>query len=306
MKFISPTAKWIALCFLVIAMFVEVNPVLAAVALEEVELSIMEGDHIKEIKSLRQREASETARKLRQKGQKVISKKLERPRLRFFDKQGKITKEIILGTETVEVSGSYGGTSEVLKRKKVSIRRADLSPGENWAAIWDTHSEPFDPGDARQSGAIVTLDEGGNTIWQKVLPRFKAVGACRISNTGMTIAVQSWTKAHQLPASEPIDQLVVYDGRGNELFQFPKSRSEGFDRLHAGTNDLIISPNGRYVGVRASKGKNEIVLFLDLTKKSNWAMPVAGAPIDISDDGVARVARLAGVEVEIVQLKERL
>lgn len=279
------------------------------IALDEVELVTLEGNREVTRRPMRERDANELGRELRKRGlpanQRIMAERLEKPRLRFIDGAGKTKKEILLGVEAAISTVAVPGSKEPQKVKYFTSRSAFVSYDNSHAAVWESHGEPAETGDGRESGSWSMLDKDGNPLWERRLPRFKAPRNCKISADGsMIVVLEAWTKFHQLNPDEPFEQTSIHDKTGREVFRFPKSRASNY-RLYTGTDDVAISPNGRYVALRASKGKAQVVVFIDVQRGATWDFEKDSYPVDIDDSGKARVGLMAGRRIESIDLAKQ-
>ena len=279
------------------------------ILLEEVEFIIMDGDKVKESTPMRERDSHERGSELRKRGlppgQRLMSKRLKNPRLRFVDKAGKTKKEVPLGTLVLVATMPVEGSTVSRKVEYFGGRSAHVSHDGSLAAIWEAHGEPAETGDGRESGSWYLADRHGNRVWEKTLPRFKAPRNCKISADNSVIVVaEAWTRFHQLDPSEPLEQIVIHDNSGRELFRFPKSRADDY-RLYSGTDDIEMSPKGRYIAIRARKGKSHRTVFIDVQSRATWDFEKESYPVDIDDSGKARVGLMVERRVETLDLAGR-
>lgn len=287
------------LCFIGMTAFAQENVPQPSgrISLEEVELTIRQGGKVREQKRQSQDDEHEMRKKLKP-GEQVESRRLKKPKLRFLDAQGRAKKELELGDEVEVATMTSTGPSKMKISRRARVARTGKS-----AVVIESIGEQ---GEGRETGSVNYVSENGETLWQKKLPRFRAVSNSKISADGnVFVAVEYWTKLFGLPTDQPTWQLVVYSRTGSELVAFPKLRSEGV-RVFSGTGDFQISPDGKYVAVRIIKGKDERVAFLNSASGRIRIHDKAAFPIDIDAAGKARIGIVPGTEIEVVELRNIL
>jgi hypothetical protein len=267
------------------------------ISLEEVELTIRKGGAIRERKRYSQEDEYEMRKRLGV-DEKMGSKPLVKPKLRFMDVQGRTGKELDLGEEVEITTTTASGVSKV----KVS-RHARVAKSRKFAVIYEGIGEE---GEGRETGSVAFLNENGETVWQRNLPRYRMVANSKISADGsVVITVEYWTKLFGLPQDQPVRQMVVYSKTGTQLVAFPKVRSEGI-RVFSGSGDFQISPDGKYIAMRVAKGKDERVAFLNSTSGRVVINEKAAFPIDIDESGKVRLGIVPGTDIETVDLRNIL
>lgn len=297
--------------------YAEIQGTEPQVILEEVEINIVEGGQVKERRfSGPRQEAYKVLERLKKEilppGRRAAMRPVKQPKLKFVNRKGKVTKEILLDSEVHDSSGSAIARPGVARIRSSTMRKAAVSKSGTHAVLIETRGEvefrmeaSEDDGYRGSTSHLTFFDASGNVVWQKNLPETRIAGICKVSSDGGRVfCLESWTKFGGV-RRDYTPPLIVRDRSSSEIFKFPESPEAGY-HLWGGTSDLEISPNGRYAAIRASKDKKEIVLFIDVDKGSHWNLDMAAAPVDISDEGMARVVTMVGSKIESVDLRGKL
>ncbi|MBU4444575.1 MAG: hypothetical protein L6420_02200 [Elusimicrobia bacterium] len=210
-------------------------------------------------------------------------KKLSNPRLRFYDEEGKVKKEISLATKTYKPKKDekvIGVWTRVIKKK------AEASENGKHAILIEDNVLSY----AEAPTHIINFyNSHGEILWKKEFPSCKIVDGFAVSNNGRTILREIGAFETHCKDRDTKFGLAVYDKNGNEILRFPDNdniRKYGID------GNIHVSPNGRYASASFTDTKNytNIPIFFDLESRRYFVFNNDGSYVyRISNDGIVEV-----------------
>jgi hypothetical protein len=134
----------------------------------------------------------------------------------------------------------------------------------------------------KDTSHLKILNYQGNTIWEKQLPQDRVAGSTEFSDDGKILAtIQTWSNYHAHDKN-PVEQLVVYDQLGAEIFAFPQKKGKW--RLYG---ELKSSPSGQFVALRAKENQKPTLIILDIKNKKSWELETRNFIYEVRDDATA-------------------
>jgi hypothetical protein len=293
------------LCIVIDAKTVRATAASDEIALDEVEFSVTDNGQVKEHKFMRELDAQDLGRQMRKKGlpagHRLSVKRLAAPKLRFLDKSGRTNKEIILGEAVGKTTAGVDAASGPVVEANIS-RHASVSANKRTAVVIETRGEPVAWSHGEATSEIALYDATGAVRWSKKMPHLKIATAWKLADDGSRlILLQGSTKTGVPKDKEPREQLVAFDSGGAELLRFPKAGKE-----YALDAPIAVSPNGRFVAVRARKERKELTLLIDVEKQMFVEIQRPSFPISVGDDGKAKLGLMSGSRFEEVDGKDLL
>ena len=244
---------------------------------QEKVLKIIGAKHIQDIRDSKQYvRFNEENRKL------LKIKQIDKPKMKFIDKQGKVLKELHLTMsdkpDIKEVTRKIHGIEKnVVESKEIT---GILSKENNYALV-NTHRSLI----RIEGGDIVDLEYysiDGKVLWSKQLPENMGIANQKVSENGEIVAYIQGFITGNLDAREYYEKLVVINKKGEEIMNYPKKRDDV--RLR---NDISMSDNGCYIGISLTTKNNQIVsMFFDVLNNKSWVSEKHYVVNSISNNGI--------------------
>lgn len=217
-------------------------------------------------------------------------KKLDRPRLKFIDKEGKVIKEISLGEKRIPKRLKDAVKNKEWNGYQSFYKYATVSKNQKYAAIgeysrevrWNidnpketeeyvkTYGEEAYVGPKAKDSKLTLFDSAGIILLEKKFSEGTVVREVVISEEGKVAVITDLYEG--APGA-----LYVYDKTGKEILVYPKENEKV-----SLCEILKISPNGRYLAVDAGFRRT---IFFDLKKGKKWIANKNYVVYEINDEG---------------------
>lgn len=154
-------------------------------------------------------------------------------------------------------------------------------------------------------GKIQYYDGKGKLLWEEITPKNIVIRNVVISDDGKTIAYIRKYEIGGLPKGELFSKLYVRDNKGRYIYIYPDQEQVVY-KLY---DDLRLSPNGRYLGIRGTKrnksanGMDNYNIFVDLVVKKTYAMLDREICFTIDNNGIVEFDYIEKPK-ESIDLKE--
>ncbi len=219
-------------------------------------------------------------------GRLVRMKRISPPVLRFVDERGRTIRSMVM--ERPGKTGKAPGkrSSTAVKHGGTIGMDAAVSENGKYAAVTGYYAwrAGRDAPSYETMSTVSYYDAKGNLLWIREIPEDMYVNRMALSYDGGVIA---FIQVHERGDHDLHPNLVILNREMEEILLFPGAGEKG---IRIGSSFLKISPGGRFLAVSARfEDNNRSTLFFDLARGTIWKAPTNYVPLDVSDDGTARV-----------------
>lgn len=230
----------------------------------------------------------------RSKKRKYKETDIQHPKLKFYDENGKLVKEMDLSnvkskgtikeTRRFYTKGEYEADLETAKEARVSKNGGYVViRNTTTASVGGVLAEGV------VSGSIDLYDTTGKRLFEKQFELGREVLDYTVSDSGVVAAITLGTGDQRGESWI----LYAYDKTAKELLKFPDETTKGQPKGKypeaSPLNVLRMSPNGRYFAARvdfAYESDHTRTVFFDLENNTLWKADKSYVVYEMSDNGV--------------------
>jgi hypothetical protein len=226
-------------------------------------------------------------------------------RLSIYDADGKVKEEMKLWKPKITKIKAKDKNGKLRNGTQEEIILASISEDGKRVAITRYKSQKLDGVlGYEQPDSTLELevrDENGEVKWKEEIGKNRAIGMdsdIKICECGLTIVRDALDNENVSGTGE----LHVFNEKGDKIFAFP-----GTTGIQAEPVEFVISPNGKYIGIRYGRTVspyNYSVIFFNLSNGKSWDLGERWGIGNIENNG--NVELFSGRTIKNIDLKSKL
>jgi len=232
------------------------------------------------------------------------------PRLRFYDADGKIVKEMLMrrpGNSKRSRMGQLEGIGTPAAIDGPISRDAFVSADGESAVVTEYFAEVAGEGNEKYvpdtSSKIQLYDISGKMLWEERAPEHMYVNKMAISQAGEVIAFILVRERGEGEKVFSANRLVAFDRGKKSLLDFTGNE----DSYSVRSTLLAMSPGGRYLSIAAAKKDGDgATLFFDVKRGALIEWQEVLVPLRLGDDGIVFTVDSAGRRLKLLDLAKQM